>query len=753
MSDIFYSQVDSNLWKELNARGTAGKLNRGTKDLQFMLEKVANVAIVPYKLDPKNPDNKYPISEAILGGNTVRGGEYLPGGINGFLADRSYSITTYGVDSQKPNPVKEDLVNKSKRTPPFITSMDLSIGDHSMGLLNSVTINITIPNPERDLNFIESVYFRPGRNVTVIIEHPESAILSGTDTGGRLSDETLPSLDALAKQQKVSKDILIKNLERFRKLNSVCFDGLITSFTFDYQTDASVLATLNIMGTSNVYTDVSLIISSQENNKDSQRAADETTAFSSFYKNLLKEVDAEITKVDADEKFANNYVFVRSVDGKYHYGVRGVPRPGLQSEKYIQLTWLVDYINRVVLSKLKNTVPQSNIIFSADNDLCISNYYPNLVSCNPKRLFLSERPNRTYKIPNQTVTVTSTNATGSIITEELPTDKRSGWYIGTNKELGGFDFLTFSEAIVFLTREKTTDTSWTFSSNINGKQVYRPTGIFINMEVIQEIVDGLTVNQTLTVSSLLDAVSSEVYKETGYAINLKLITHPEDASSLLWYDCNAITGLNSVKPYPVPMFANHPLGTIVRDFKFSGKLPQDATNLAYVLNSDPSEIAESNIAPFVSFMYTANTVDRTGPNESISSVITDEELAAIKKKYQEAHIKYKEAYFDARTQLSENYLSTALQASLESALQKHIQYPTPTIQESNELAAPVIPFDVEFTTDGVNGFRYGDILTFDGLPDRYKRNAVFCVISITHNVGQDGIWTTTVRCIMRPKID
>ena len=53
-------------------------------------------------------------------------------------------------------------------------------------------------------------------------------------------------------------------------------------------------------------------------------------------------------------------------------------------------------------------------------------------------------------------------------------------------------------------------------------------------------------------------------------------------------------------------------------------------------------------------------------------------------------------------------------------MQKYIQYPTETIKESNQLSAPVIPFDVEFTIDGVNGLRYGDILDFPGLPEKYK---------------------------------
>jgi len=89
---------------------------------------------------------------------------------------------------------------------------------------------------------------------------------------------------------------------------------------------------------------------------------------------------------------------------------------------------------------------------------------------------------------------------------------------------------------------------------------------------------------------------------------------------------------------------------------------------------------------------------------------------------------------------------------LRNALRKYIQYPTDKIQQSNKLAAPIFPFDVSFTIDGINGFRYGDVLQFEGLPIRYRINTVFSVINVTHTIGSNGIWTTNVRCIMRPKI-
>ena len=44
MSDIFYSQLDENLQRELDARAATGKINRSTNALNFMLGKIANVS-------------------------------------------------------------------------------------------------------------------------------------------------------------------------------------------------------------------------------------------------------------------------------------------------------------------------------------------------------------------------------------------------------------------------------------------------------------------------------------------------------------------------------------------------------------------------------------------------------------------------------------------------------------------------------------------------------------------------------------
>ena len=85
MSNIFYSEVDANLVKELNARGQAGKSDRSNAALNFMLGKIANARITAYS----GNDNTTPIvpDYGILGGSTVRSGRYLPNDKDGFLTN------------------------------------------------------------------------------------------------------------------------------------------------------------------------------------------------------------------------------------------------------------------------------------------------------------------------------------------------------------------------------------------------------------------------------------------------------------------------------------------------------------------------------------------------------------------------------------------------------------------------------------------------------------------------------------------
>lgn len=165
--NIFYDNVDANLQAELNARGKAGFHDRTNKSLNFMLAKMANVECIAYE-GSGSSSNKINIVEfGTLGGITTQTDRYLPSGPNGFLTtreiDRSeikfyesaedfdYKAALEG----KLNPQlgeayisTSSITDSSKRIGPYLTSIDVTIGDHSMGLLNKATIAFMVPNAE-----------------------------------------------------------------------------------------------------------------------------------------------------------------------------------------------------------------------------------------------------------------------------------------------------------------------------------------------------------------------------------------------------------------------------------------------------------------------------------------------------------------------------------------------------------------------------------------------------------------------------
>ena len=148
-------------------------------------------------------------------------------------------------------------------------------------------------------------------------------------------------------------------------------------------------------------------------------------------------------------------------------------------------------------------------------------------------------------------------------------------------------------------------------------------------------------------------------------------------------------------------------------------------------------------------MYSANTVTRSGRDEAIGNIITDETLLKIEADYKKRHTDYKDELNEIALLNYGKDPNDDTQKALHTSIKNYIQYPTETIRDTNQFKAPVIPFDVSFTIEGINGFRYGDVLQFKGLPDRYTINTVFSIIGINHSVSTQGEWNTEIRCIMR----
>jgi hypothetical protein len=760
--NIFYTEVDANLKKELNARGRSGFYDRSTKAMDFMLGKIANVMIRAYA---ENNSNSKVVGS--MGGEEVRTDRFMPSGPNGFLTDQQVTQQQVGfytetdVDPKSPNIIagnaylkQTNFTDSSKRVPPFLTGIDINIGDHSMGLLNKAIVQFTIPNPARDLDIVEQIWFRPGRYMSIDIEHPESALVSAQPSGlfesaaattnGRLTNKSIPNRAKLEELYPSWKNEMDKFIRQMSRMNAVRFEGLITQFDFQYEPDGTITATINITGTSNVYTDISMYIDSNTK-PDTQKAvapADFKTTGSrrEFYEVLydrIKTIEEELfTQVPGLDKNAqyvvpytnasgsnpantDRFILVGEPYSPTYAAVAGIPQSNYN--RYITFGALIHFINQFVITKMNGSVTQPEIVLT--DVACYSNYYDNLVSCNPEDILLLPK----YSITSNNTQVTDPprdcNTYGDLV-----------YYAFVNNNLS-----TNAPMATSIIKD------WPGAyEKVGSAGKYYPSRIFLNLEMIQDTIDSLSKKGTsnFTVTSFIASMCDKIANATGGAFKLKLVSHPEFVTKLMimdtrYTDQGRVNDFQTVIPYSVPMFSNHPNGSIVQDFSLSAKLPENAKNLSYVLNSG-DDVSELDIAPFMNFMYNAQNVDQ---------------INTLRQRFREGYDKRLAELIASRRKLGSSPGVPELQQALYKSLVEYIKRPHPTIEKSVQMTAPIFPFEATITVPGINGFKYGDVLQFEALPLRYRMNTVFSIINITHDISNTGEWKTKLRCIMRPSIN
>jgi hypothetical protein len=696
-NQIFYSEVDPNLKDELNARGRAGMRDRSTAALDYMLSKISNVELVAYKnKDVTNVTSTKDPADVLytLGGKSVQSGEYLP---NGFL-DPNRSLST--IDNRTGNFQNGSIFgiaagatitekkNNTYKIPPVITDCNISMNDHTIGLLNSATVEILIPNPDQDLDFMESVFARPGRAVTLKIEQAENAVI----TRKKLSTTSVinPKLP----------DTPEPNLS----MNRYIFDGLVISFGLSYQTDGSVRLTLHLKGTSSVYTDITLLTK-----EETEKKAGETVGPEDFYAKLMDELKTEFgdnvqLATQANDKLSDTFELKHNNDRWYF--VTNDTLHDQQTRYYIMLGELIHRLNKYISAK-QNIAARPYVIFT--DAYCFSNTYDELVSCDPLNILIP------------------------------------GIHSVYGKQEGQYRY--YSPFVIgnALSNVK-------FETTQDNLTVGCPSRIFINTTYIDTILKELKGSgTTYKLKDFLTKLSEKLTDATQGAINLQLIPHPSYPDYLLFYDSQYL-GAKQIQPYSVPMMANHENGTIVTDFQFTAKLPTSVQNLMYSINNN-DEVSEEQIAPYMNFMYNNITITRSGNNETINNNGNNETLKKLEESYKKSHTDKLTSLQTAKQNFGDKISDNTLMNKLEFSLKKYLQYPLPKINDSIKLQSPVYPYEVDFTIDGINGFRYGDTLKFDMLPQKYKNNTTFSIISTNHTVNTNGEWKTKIRCIMRPSFN
>lgn len=776
--NIFYSEVDPAVQSELNARGKSGK-NRTTQDIDFMVGKVANVLISAFKSGSADPASIISEPYGTLGGSKLTTGRYMPSGPGGFLSTPTYVVQSINYNENgKADLAESDASDFSRRIGPYITQVSVDIGDHSMGLLNKATFNITIPNPSRDLDGIESTWFYPGRYVKIEIVYPESAII--TTVNNRLSTGSLfgslpqETIDNNLKKMYPSLANTLDNFKNeIRQLNKFNFQGLITSFDFSYTEDATVEATISLTGTSNTYTDVTMLMNpetktitpKQPNYTFKPSSAQELkgqtidTGSIELYGQMYHEFEKLRTEFYDKNEIKNNSPILicfepERTDSFILYGqmypntIKWPEYPSFAvdpssslnptdqqtqydqkkkayddknnsyttTQRYITLGGLISFINKYISSKLVGSVEIVSI--SCDDKVCFSNYYPSLTSCIPDQILL---------LPNTSPPNTTPNQGGFNL------------YPVTDNEMLIFYPTVVQQMLNYVNKP---EQQWpgVYSSTSDQQKIY-PSRIFLNLEYIQIVLNSLSEQNTsqFTLRSFLSNISSRISYATGNAIDLKLVSDNTNPNVLLFTDTKYLKPIDPKKrvtAYSVPMLANHDNGTIVKSFTFQAKLPTNVKNLSYVLNSG-TNVSEAEIAPYLNFMYNSKDPDA---------------INLAKEKYKTKHETVSKNLYEAKTSYGLIPFSQENTTKLYKALVEYVKFPFNDIIQSQQLTAPVFPFDVEFEIDGINGLRYGDVLTFEGLPAKYRNNTVFSIIGINHEVSTEGVWSTKVKCIMRPNI-
>jgi len=876
MSEIFYSNVDFRLREELNARANAGKTKRDNRHIAYMTEKIANVEIVAFKPKPSGSKlihgDEFDAPLAKLGGTTVRDGRYLPSGETGYLnsSQATYKYKQTIIQGEDRNltavPVEKTGIDNSRRIAPFIKVADITIGDGGMGLLNKANLAISIPNPTRDLDQFESIWMRPGRYVRLTVQHPKSATL----TEGLLSDLVIPNEEKLKQLYPKYVDNLEELKKRIRKMNEYTFSGLVTSFDLSYDADASVSVTLQLTGTSDIYTDISMFMSGDQKTKNSKLASYSQTenTGSAGLRNTNTSTTASIARVELYDKLSQlveeqRLAYLEAtkkpgpIDGTYFYEQEGIipfkiseqtnstfnknstdsfilfgqpfstninrtfvyepqgsvreaiiagsiyinptkaqqllkKRDELQAtandnavinppvsinalnqippinaeldslrqqlydqreqqeneqieqfqaeekqiqeltdeNRYITLGALIHFLNNEIIRNKQGSENEVGVICT--DALITSPFYRRLRSVDPEKvLLLSKNPD----------SIGALNAYGNTLYYKNVIDIQQK-NIGVLQDKGLYrEWQGIAAPLpIELTnrqRELLLEGANITLPPIPEKNTMYPSRIFINLESIKSICDALSNKNSrrFTYGNFVESISSLISSTLAGAVVMKLTADKTNPENVLFADSKDVQ-LDAVIPYRIPMFANDSRGTIVRDFQFSAKLPSSVKNLSYVLNQG-TDISTEEIAPYMNFMFNADNP------ETLNTVIAS---------YTDTHDKTIQELLDALALFGRSPQDTEARTNLRSAMKKYLQYPTPDVRKSQQIVSPIFPFDASFTIDGINGFRYGDVLEFPGLPKKYTENTVFLITSIVHNISSEGTWTSKISCIMRPNI-
>jgi hypothetical protein len=674
MSQLFYSQVNTAVQRELIARGTVRTKDNSTAAFDFMLGKIANVEIQAFNSVPTAEST--PISDfGTLGGTTVLNDSYRPTGPLGYL---------------------NDAVRPAHRIPPFITNVSVSVNDQSKMYINKATISIKILDATTDLDRMEEIYCAPGRYIRMRIAHPDSAILSGLT----LLDSQNTSLPTTDKLKELFPGVDLSNL---RKMNEYYFSGRISTFSYSYVDDGSIDLTIEAIGTTNTYLDVQTTMASIiEKTPTATATANQTE---NLYTLLLNQISAIEQKINTDQgKLEFEYLVSDTTDQSILIGIPyKIENSNTPSTvRMVSLGYFINFLNGNFMEKVG-----AKII--CNDAVCNSNtFYPKLVSADPLHVFLWPGTGNSL-----------TNTYYFDASNDPSTNNSIAQQNSVNPVQTPLKFFPNIKAVTggFLAQD--------------GKAY--PSRIYINIELIRAILDEITEKKEPTIKKLLEILSAHIQTNTGNAIKMVLVQDPIIESALLYTDSSYVDTNLSVKEFSVPAFPALTGRSVIRNFSLTANVPNSIKNMIFGVQSAGSG-TQKQVA-YTGYIYAST-----------------ETKLELQEKWKQDYETHNRGLAIAKNNKALKPIDLEAIKLLQAALEKYVTYFTDDIKKSMNSTKAIFPMDLEFTIDGINGFKFGDVLQFDGLPKRYTDSYVFTVISVTHEVNTNGEWTTTLKCNPRVRI-
>lgn len=658
---------------------------------------------------------------------------------------------------------------RSGRTPPALQSITFTLADTSagaQGLLNDAQVSILVPDIEFFINEFERTWFRLGYKAIIEIGH--SVRYDSRGNYGRFEGNLvnfnfeyqqdgsvnvvlyfksstdlatiIPSVNTNNKTEEIQEPESGESQQVERKQDN-SLSSKLRSFVAD------VFATDDQPTTNRAHIFPVNFIEDKVLNNTTNVLVDQEFKFRTLLENENERVKTKTNKsvlqqsssVSPSDKTTYD-IFAAQIDLSPHSAsAEGASESG--TAYYVSLGMVVKLINANIQAATALTGSSKSsldsVYVSVAPEFSTSLYFEELVSADHEKVVLPS--SETYNSD------TYINSNVQVSSAGIPSSKRLGHIsnitLPDGTETKNFDKISFYK-----------------NDTTNDQIVGVPANILIRIDEIQKIESKLRASETTDkpydVDQLINQISRLIRKCTGSAIDLKLTSLPTtdipslidefaNTNMLVLRDIKATVSpstINSTKPTKIPMFVNSITsagykrsGTVVRSFKIVGRIPNSLKSINLVL-SQTSGIPKDMLAHYLTYI----------------DADTKQQKAEVEKEYEEAYRKNFNNLIQAKLEYYDTPLQEDSKQNLQDALTRYIAVPKKSLSELFKFTSPPYPLDVEIELDGCYGFRFGDILTIEGLPAQYNK-FVFSIVKIDHSLLNND-WSTKLTCLMRPKL-